>query len=121
MVVFPMLATRPPEQGGNDMRFLARHSPSKRDPFRDTLALAFTKTRIKRRLTVVSIADPKPKVHPIREFRLRREWSQRELSRRANLGESQISSFELGWMKPRPAQLKRLAKALGVRVEDLVN
>jgi transcriptional regulator with XRE-family HTH domain len=59
-------------------------------------------------------------VHPIRAFRQRRKWPQRELGWRAKLSESQISAFELGWMKPRPGQLKRIARALGVRVEDLL-
>jgi ribosome-binding protein aMBF1 (putative translation factor) len=66
-----------------------------------------------------TMTDPPPATNPIRLYRQRRGWAQRELGHRANLGEAQISAMELGWLKPRPAQLKRLAKALGVRVEDL--
>jgi ribosome-binding protein aMBF1 (putative translation factor) len=73
-----------------------------------------------RRVSMPTATDPQPVVHPIRAFRQRREWSQRKLGYLADLSESQISAIERGWLIPRPVQLKRLAKALGVKEEDLV-
>jgi transcriptional regulator with XRE-family HTH domain len=57
--------------------------------------------------------------HPVRAYRLRVGLSQRKLGRIADLSESQISCIERRWMKPYPNQLKRLARALGVKVSDL--
>jgi transcriptional regulator with XRE-family HTH domain len=57
--------------------------------------------------------------HPVRAVRLARGLSQRQLGRIADLSESQISCIERRWMKPYPNQLKRLARALGVKVSDL--
>jgi transcriptional regulator with XRE-family HTH domain len=67
----------------------------------------------------MAITTTPEREHPIRTFRHRRGWTLRYLGQRSNLSESQISAMELGWLKPYPKQLKRLAKALGVRVEDL--
>jgi len=55
----------------------------------------------------------------IRELRLRRGWSQLELSRRARIHPSEVSKFEAGRIVPYRPQLRRLARALGVRVDEI--
>jgi transcriptional regulator with XRE-family HTH domain len=46
--------------------------------------------------------------------RRRRGWSQLQLGYHASLQPSEISRIENGRLKPYPAQLERLARALGV-------
>jgi len=55
----------------------------------------------------------------IRELRLRRGWSQLELSRRARIHPSDLSKIEAGRIVPYEPQLRRLARALGVRVDEI--
>lgn len=55
----------------------------------------------------------------IREYRERLGWSQNELSRRSGVPQSAISRYEAGEQEPGYSRLKRIAKALGVSVEEL--
>jgi transcriptional regulator with XRE-family HTH domain len=52
--------------------------------------------------------------------RLRRHWSQTQLAARAALSTSDVSKFESGRMNPYPVQARRLAKALGLRPDELL-
>ena len=51
--------------------------------------------------------------------RLARKWSQTRLGWKARLSQSQISAMESRSLKPGPDQAKRLAKALGLKVDEL--
>ena len=51
--------------------------------------------------------------------RLARKWTQAYLGKRARLAQTQISAIESGWLMPRPDQAKRLAKALGLKADEL--
>ncbi len=51
--------------------------------------------------------------------RLARGWSQTKLGWKARLAQSQISGFEQRRIMVGPEQAKRLAKALGLRVDEL--
>jgi transcriptional regulator with XRE-family HTH domain len=55
----------------------------------------------------------------MRKLRLSLGLSQRRLGVRADLSESQVSKIENGWLLPYPGQARRLARALGVPVEEL--
>lgn len=58
-------------------------------------------------------------MNEVRILRQRRGWSQRKLARQANLPEADVSRIETGRLRPYRGQARRLARALGVRVEDL--
>ena len=51
--------------------------------------------------------------------RLARGWSQTKLGWKARLAQSQISGFESRRMVVGPEQAKRLAKALGLKADEL--
>ncbi|MDO4851156.1 MAG: helix-turn-helix transcriptional regulator [Actinomycetota bacterium] len=53
----------------------------------------------------------------IREIRERRGMTQRELAERSGMTESAMRSYELGYRMPSEAQVRLMAKALGVRPE----
>jgi transcriptional regulator with XRE-family HTH domain len=55
----------------------------------------------------------------LKEERLLRGWSQRDLAREAGTTAETISSIETGQHKPRPSTLRKLAKSLGIEVRDL--
>ncbi len=55
----------------------------------------------------------------IRESRLKRDWSQAELSRRARLNPTTISLIESGRLQPYESQIQKLADAFGVKPEDI--
>lgn len=55
----------------------------------------------------------------LREHRLRRGWSQAELARRAGLSRAGVSAAETGRLVPSTVAALALARALGVRVEEL--
>lgn len=59
--------------------------------------------------------------HPeaLTQYRQLRRWSQYELAIRARLHPSDISKFERGMAVPYPAQLTRLADALGIEPSAL--
>lgn len=50
----------------------------------------------------------------LREVRLSKLWSQRELARRSGVAERTIVSIEMGERVPRLVTMRRLAEALGV-------
>ena len=50
--------------------------------------------------------------------RLARGWSQAELARRAGMNATTISLIESGRFQPYPAQLVKLARALGLPDEE---
>ena len=55
----------------------------------------------------------------LREHRERRGWSRAELARQAKLNATTVGWIESGRFRPYRVQLQKLAKALGLREEDL--
>lgn len=55
----------------------------------------------------------------LREARLRKLLSQRELARRAGVALATVTNIELGKIRPHPSTLRKLADALGVEPEEL--
>jgi ribosome-binding protein aMBF1 (putative translation factor) len=55
----------------------------------------------------------------LRIERLRRGWSQQTLGFHAGVAAADISKIENGWLTPYPAQAERLARVLGLTVEEL--
>jgi transcriptional regulator with XRE-family HTH domain len=53
-------------------------------------------------------------------LRLAKGWSQSELARQAGLNRDAVSNYARGNNMPDPANLKKLAKALGVEASDLL-
>src|SRR4051794_12216095 len=58
-------------------------------------------------------------VNRVRDERLRRGWSQEDLSRRSGLSRAGVSAVETDRLVPSAAAALALAGALGCRVEDL--
>jgi transcriptional regulator with XRE-family HTH domain len=54
----------------------------------------------------------------LKEERLLRGWSQRDLAREAGTTAETISSIETGQHEPRPSTLRKLAEGLGLEVRD---
>jgi transcriptional regulator with XRE-family HTH domain len=54
----------------------------------------------------------------LKEERLLRGWSQRDLAREAGTTAETISSIETGHHEPRPSTLRKLAEGLGIKVRD---
>jgi transcriptional regulator with XRE-family HTH domain len=55
----------------------------------------------------------------LKEERLLRGWSQRDLAQEAGTTAETISSIETGQHEPRPSTLRKLAEGLGIEVRDL--
>jgi transcriptional regulator with XRE-family HTH domain len=55
----------------------------------------------------------------IREERLKRGWNQNDLAYHSRVAQAEISRIETGRLKATPGQIERLARALGVRPENL--
>jgi transcriptional regulator with XRE-family HTH domain len=55
----------------------------------------------------------------IREERQRRGWTQIDLAYHSRVNPAEISRIENGKLKPSPGQIERLARALGVRPDQL--
>lgn len=55
----------------------------------------------------------------LRYWRERRALSQRELAEAAGMGQNTIWRTESGEATPHPATLRKLAQALGIRVDQL--
>ena len=58
--------------------------------------------------------------HRVRELRNARGWSQEELADRADLHRTYISAVERGVRNPTITVIERIAKALKVRMAELV-
>jgi transcriptional regulator with XRE-family HTH domain len=56
----------------------------------------------------------------LKEERLLRGWSQRDLAREAGTTAETVSSIETNQHQPRPSTLRKLAKALNLEVRDLL-
>lgn len=56
----------------------------------------------------------------LREMRVRRGWSQKELARRADLSQSHIARLETGSRDGTPRSLLALARALECTVDELL-
>ncbi len=52
--------------------------------------------------------------------RLRRGWSQQKLAVEAGVGYADVSRIECGWLRPYPGQAEKIARALGIGVESLL-
>jgi transcriptional regulator with XRE-family HTH domain len=57
----------------------------------------------------------------IREIRLKKEMTQEELAHKADLDYSYINQIENGKRNPSMEAVERIAKALGVKVKDLIS
>ena len=55
------------------------------------------------------------------ELREERGWSQTETARKAGVSQTTIVHVETGQVRPRMATLRRLAKGLGITVEELID
>lgn len=56
----------------------------------------------------------------IRKLRLSKDWTQKELGAKTGLGNN-ISSYEIGRLKPSAKTLRKIADAFEVPVEELLN
>lgn len=57
----------------------------------------------------------------IRKFRLEKGWSQKKLAEEAGLSQSFIHSVETGEKSPTIRSIRKIAKALGVPVEEIIH
>jgi transcriptional regulator with XRE-family HTH domain len=55
------------------------------------------------------------------QIRQQQAFSQRELAKRSKVGHITIARLETGVFDPRLSTLRRLAKALGVKVGELID
>lgn len=55
----------------------------------------------------------------LRELRLQKLWSQRELARRAGVAEQTVVSIETGQRQPRLASIRKIADVLGVEWSEV--
>jgi len=60
-------------------------------------------------------------VSVIRKFRLEKGWSQKKLAEEAGLSQSFIHSVEAGEKSPTIRSIRKIAKALGVPVEEIIH
>jgi len=58
-------------------------------------------------------------VPSLREMRLRRMLTQKDLAKRAEVSYQTVQAWEGGQSRPRPAAMRRLAEALEVTPDDL--
>lgn len=56
----------------------------------------------------------------MRAERIRRGWSQQRLAVEAGVGYADVSRIECGWLRPYPGQAEKIARALGLRPEQLL-
>jgi ribosome-binding protein aMBF1 (putative translation factor) len=52
--------------------------------------------------------------------RLEKKWSQQDLAYHAHMAVSDVCRIERGWMKPYPSHATRLAAALGLAPNELL-
>ncbi len=55
----------------------------------------------------------------LRDMRLRRMWTQKELAARVGVSYQTIQAWESGQSRPRPSAMRQLTEALGVEPDDL--
>ncbi len=55
----------------------------------------------------------------IRDYRQQRGWTQTDLSYHSRVSASEISKIESGRLKPSLGQIERIARALGVKPEQI--
>ena len=58
-------------------------------------------------------------VHTIRELRQARGWTQLELANRLGITPSSVYNWESGKFEPKASQLRALARAFGVSMDDI--
>lgn len=56
----------------------------------------------------------------IKRLRLEKGWSQKRLAEEAGLSQSFIHSIEVGQKSPTIRSIRKIAKALGVSVEEII-
>lgn len=56
----------------------------------------------------------------IKRLRLEKGWSQKRLAEEAGLSQSFIHSIEVGQKSPTIRSIRKIAKALGVPVEEII-
>jgi transcriptional regulator with XRE-family HTH domain len=56
----------------------------------------------------------------IQAARLAKGWTQKKLAERAEVSRRTLEDYEQGRCQPGAANLKKLAKALGCKMEDLI-
>jgi transcriptional regulator with XRE-family HTH domain len=61
------------------------------------------------------------RIMSIKEERTQRGWTQIDLSYHSRVPASEISKIECGRLKPSPGQIERIARALGVQPEQIIN
>lgn len=59
-------------------------------------------------------------VSVIKRLRLEKGWSQKRLAEEAGLSQSFIHSIEVGQKSPTIRSIRKIAKALGVPVEEII-
>lgn len=71
----------------------------------------------------VQLVYPSPVVRlaRLRQWRERKAFSQQELAERAGISRAALSRIESGQAEPHPRTVRKLAHALGVQPEDLMN
>lgn len=57
----------------------------------------------------------------IKRLRLEKGWSQKRLAEEAGLSQSFIHSIEVGQKSPTIRSIRKIAKALGVPVEEIIH
>ena len=62
-----------------------------------------------------------PQSSRMRAERRRRQWTQTELAYKAKLSTTDVSKFETGRARPYPKQAARLARALNLQVDQLLD
>lgn len=55
----------------------------------------------------------------IKEMRIKKNMSQKELSEKMEVGQSTVAMWETGKISPTADKLPKLAKVLGCRIDDL--
>lgn len=56
----------------------------------------------------------------IKEYRLKKYWSQTTLGKEAGFSENSICNYETGLRSPKISDLRKIAKALKCKVTDLI-
>jgi transcriptional regulator with XRE-family HTH domain len=65
------------------------------------------------------LEEPMP--NRLKEWRTRRVMTQKDLAEKSGVAETVISRIESGLQKPRPSTIRKLAEALGIKPEELLD